>query len=426
MFKFVFQTKNKMNSIVHLLKTKLKLEYEYEISKKYQTFEFVSVKKIYKRTNKNSFLKKKNSWLPLFPDVKVKIKKPKFLYKDKNNKHFLLEKNSAYSLNDLANKTLVTGSILTNLENVKIINGTLLILIEKNLALVEGYGDLHWANFKLNKWPNAHHYPSARIKYYKKPIINKKIKLYRANDKIKKIKKGIYLSTRNDDQVYHWIFDNLSRLYCIDKISKLKTYPLIIKNQLSKFQKRTLKLLGIKNKIIYEKNYDIEVKKLIFPSIPSPPVLNKYTLNWLRNKFLLNIKKNHLFKKTNFPKKIFISRNDSNHRKIINENELSEKLQNIGYKIINLSKLKVEHQILLFNNADKIILPHGAAGIHLLFIKKNTKIFEIQSPDQLNNSLYLISKNFGGNHKIAIGKDPVDDYKKNYFIDVDKIIKNIE
>ena len=87
----------------------------------------------------------------MFPDVKVKIEKPKFLYKDKNNKHFLLEKNSAYSLNDLANKTLVTGSILTNLENVKIINGTLLILIEKNLDLVEGYGDLHWANFKLNK-----------------------------------------------------------------------------------------------------------------------------------------------------------------------------------------------------------------------------------------------------------------------------------
>ena len=62
------------------------------------------------------------------------------------------------------------------------------------------------------------------------------------NDKIKKIEKGIYLSTRNDDQVYHWIFDNLSRLYCIDKISKLKTYPLIIKNQLSKFQKRTFRI----------------------------------------------------------------------------------------------------------------------------------------------------------------------------------------
>ena len=36
MFKFVFQTKNKINSIVHLLKTKLKLEYENEISKKYE------------------------------------------------------------------------------------------------------------------------------------------------------------------------------------------------------------------------------------------------------------------------------------------------------------------------------------------------------------------------------------------------------
>ena len=45
MFKFVFQIKNKINSIVHLLKIKLKLEYENKISEKYQTFEFVSVKK---------------------------------------------------------------------------------------------------------------------------------------------------------------------------------------------------------------------------------------------------------------------------------------------------------------------------------------------------------------------------------------------
>ena len=165
---------------------------------------------------------------------------------------------------------------------------------------------------------------------------------------------------------------------------------------------------------------------MIFPSIPSPPVLNANALVWLRNKFLKNIKQNYKSLNINFSKKIFISRNDTGHRKILNENELSQKLNKLGYQTIELSKLKIYEQMLLFHNAKKIILPHGAAGIHLLFVKKNTCITEIQSPGQLNNSLYLISKNFKADHKISIGSNPVKGYEKNYYVNIDKIVKSLE
>jgi len=405
---------------------KFKIYYNESISKKYQSFEFISVKKYFKKSNRKLFLKNNNSWITLFPDTIVKIDKPKFSYFNKNNKNFLLEQNSAYSLKDLSKRIKISGSILANLRNVKIINDTLLILIEKNLALLEVYGDLNWANFILNKWPNKHHNPISSIKFYKKPKITKRVKIYKESKNIKNIKKGIYFSTRDDNQVYHWIFDNLTRLYCLDKIPKLRSYPLIIKNDLSKFQKETLELIGYKNKIIYQKEYDLNVENLIFPSIPSPPVLNANALEWLRNKFLKNIKKNYKISNINFSKKIFISRNDTNHRKILNENELSQKLSKLGYQIIELSKFKIHEQMLLFHNAKKIILPHGAAGIHLLFVKKNTDIVEIQSPDQLNNSLYLISKNFNANHKISIGSNPVKGYEKNYYVNIDKIVKSLE
>ena len=65
-------------------------------------------------------------------------------------------------------------------------------------------------------------------------------------------------------------------------------------------------------------------------------------------------------------------------------------------------------------------------SIHLLFVKKNTSITEIQSPDQLNNSLYLISKNFKADHKISIGSNPVKGYEKNYYVNIDKIVKSLE
>mgnify|MGYP001284453268 FL=1 len=422
----MFQLKRKIKSFVFWIMIKLKIYYNESVSKKYQSFEFISVKKYFKKSNKKLFLKNNNSWITLFPDVTVKIDRPKFSYFNKYNKNFLLEKNSAYSLKDLSKRKKISGSILANLKNVKIINDTLLILIEKNLALLEVYGDLNWANFILNKWPNKHHYPISSIKFYKKPKITKRVKIYKESKSIKSIKKGIYFSTRDDNQVYHWIFDNLTRLYCLDKFPQLRHYPLIIKNNLSKFQKETLKLIGCKNKIIYQKEYDLNVENLIFPSIPSPPVLNANALVWLRNKFLKNIKQNYKSLNINFSKKIFISRNDTGHRKILNENELSQKLNKLGYQTIELSKLKIYEQMLLFHNAKKIILPHGAAGIHLLFVKKNTCITEIQSPGQLNNSLYLISKNFKANHKISIGSNPVKGYEKNYYVNIDKIVKSLE
>ena len=422
----MFQLKIKIRSLIFWIMIKLKIYYNENISKKYQSFEFISVKKYFKKSNKKLFLKNNNSWLTLFPDVTVKINKPKFSYSNNNNKNFLLEQNSAYSLKDLSTRKKISGSILANLKNVKIINDTLLILIEKNLALLEVYGDLNWANFILNKWPHKHHYPISSIKFYKKPKITKRVKIYKESKSIKNIKKGIYFSTRDDNQVYHWIFDNLTRLYCLDKFPQLRHYPLIIKNNLSKFQKETLKLIGCKNKIIYQKGYDFNVENLIFPSIPSPPVLNANALLWLRNKFLKNIKQNYKSLDINFSKKIFISRNDTGHRKILNEKELSQKLNKLGYQTIELSKLKIYEQMLLFHNAKKIILPHGAAGIHLLFVKKNTSITEIQSPDQLNNSLYLISKNFKADHKISIGSSPVKGYEKNYYVNIDKIVKSLE
>jgi hypothetical protein len=422
----MFQLKRKIRSFIFWIMIKLKIYYNESVSKKYQSFEFISIKKYFKKSNKKLFLKNNNSWLTLFPDVTVKINKPKFSYSNKNNKNFLLEQNSAYSLKDLSIRKKISGSILANLKNVKIINDTLLILIEKNLALLEVYGDLNWANFILNKWPNKHHHPISSIKFYKKPKITKRVKIYKESKSIKSIKKGIYFSTRDDNQVYHWIFDNLTRLYCLDKFPQLRHYPLIIKNNLSKFQKETLKLIGCKNKIIYQKEYDLNVENLIFPSIPSPPVLNANALVWLRNKFLKNIKQNYKSLNINFSKKIFISRNDTGHRKILNENELSQKLNKLGYQTIELSKLKIYEQMLLFHNAKEIILPHGAAGIHLLFVKKNTSITEIQSPDQLNNSLYLISKNFKADHKISIGSNPVKGYEKNYYVNIDKIVKSLE
>jgi hypothetical protein len=406
-----------------------KLTFNIDNKNKLETFEFVSIKDLNQnQKNLKSFLKSQNCWITMFDDCSVSLTEPKFLFKSKYNNKFLNERNNGLSIVNLKKKIKLTGSILANLNNIKIINGTLLILKNNNIALVEGYGDYRWANFQMNKWPDAHNYPMGRINFYKKKTIYKRVKTYYIKKKIKIINEpAIFLSIRKeDDQVFHWTFENLTRLYCLDIIPQLKKYSLILKDPLSKFQKETLKLMGIKNKFIYAGENDLIVKKLFYPSIPSPSILNEKLILWLRKKLLSNAIKKLAKKKLNFNKRVFISRNDTGHRKIVNEKDLFQELKKKNFSLYKLSELSLEEQILLFNNAEIVIMSHGAGGIHTLFSSKKTSIIEIQSPLQPNNIFYCISTILGIKHIISFGCDPINDYKKNYYINVKLFIKNFE
>ena len=76
-------------------------------------------------------------------------------------------------------------------------------------------------------------------------------------------------------------------------------------------------------------------------------------------------------------KKIYITREDSNYRKIINEGDVVTLLREKGYKVINPQLYEIDEQIEIFSNAEKIIAPHGSNLANIIFCKTGTEIFEI-------------------------------------------------
>jgi len=134
--------------------------------------------------------------------------------------------------------------------------------------------------------------------------------------------------------------------------------------------------------------------------------------------------------------KIYISRQDSKKRKILNENELIPLLKKLNYQIITLSEMNVFEQINLFKNAKIIIGYHGAAFANLVFSLPKTKVIEIHPhPDiDLRTMMKAIAEINGLEHKFFFV-----DYKSNikdsknmtYFdgiVDVEKfkdLIKNL-
>ena len=84
-----------------------------------------------------------------------------------------------------------------------------------------------------------------------------------------------------------------------------------------------------------------------------------------------------------FNPKIYIRREDTNYRKILNEADLISKLREKKFSIINPHHFEILEQMKIFSNAEVIITPHGSNMTNIIFCKKGTKILEI-SP-QLNN-----------------------------------------
>ena len=74
-----------------------------------------------------------------------------------------------------------------------------------------------------------------------------------------------------------------------------------------------------------------------------------------------------------FAKRIFLSRKDCNRRNI-NENELKPILDKYGFEFVYSGEMDILSQARMFNQAEYIIGPSGAAFTNLLFCSKGCQV----------------------------------------------------
>ena len=87
-------------------------------------------------------------------------------------------------------------------------------------------------------------------------------------------------------------------------------------------------------------------------------------------------------------KKIYVTRDESDYRKIINNDDVINSLIKKGYKVINPQLYKIEEQIETFASAQKIIAPHGSNLANIIFCKEGTEILEIAPAFRDNEKIF--------------------------------------
>ena len=75
--------------------------------------------------------------------------------------------------------------------------------------------------------------------------------------------------------------------------------------------------------------------------------------------------------------KIFLSRQNSNYRNLINEDDIIKTLKLNNFLIIDTNNLSIFEQIRYFKKASVVIGATGSALTNIIFCKKGTKILEI-------------------------------------------------
>ena len=87
-------------------------------------------------------------------------------------------------------------------------------------------------------------------------------------------------------------------------------------------------------------------------------------------------------------KKIYVTREDSTYRKIINEDDVITLLRENGYRVINPQLYTIEEQIGIFSDAEKIIAPYGSNLANIIFCNPGTEIIEISPLFRDNEKIF--------------------------------------
>lgn len=214
------------------------------------------------------------------------------------------------------------------------------------------------------------------------------------------IREPVFFFIYNFDNYYHFLYDTLPYLYTFLYLKKqypqlklLVNYPNKFKKEFYKFNIDFLeKIINLDDMIIHDgKNKYLNV--YVSSSLTHGGFSNNPPRNEIFEIYNLIKSKINLANNINLPKKIYISRRTwinqdksnigtdyTTRRKMINEDELVDKLTKLGFVEIFAENLSSDEKIKLFSNAEIVIGSIGGGMANLLFCNKKTKSIIIVTP----------------------------------------------
>lgn len=223
---------------------------------------------------------------------------------------------------------------------------------------------------------------------------------------------------------YHWMFDVLPRLGLLEESKIPISRTVFNRKKFLPFQEETLAALGYTDDRIIEcgKDFHLQGKKLIVPSSTGyTGYMPKSSCDFLRKKFAR--KKSGKYAGID---RIYVSRENAQCRKVLNEHDVFRVLDRYGFQKVILETMSVADQADLFSSANIIVAPHGGGLTNLVFCEPGTKVIEIFSPKYVNVLYWVLSTHMDLDYYYCIGDGERPPSYEDPHIVWDNIVVNMD
>lgn len=217
------------------------------------------------------------------------------------------------------------------------------------------------------------------------------------------------LAGLSNNVYFHWMLDVLPRLkilqdggFNFDKID----YWLV--SDRHSWQRDSLHHFGIPpEKILPVHNHlHIQAERLIVPSFPGAAAWPQaWVCDWLKSSFLHSPFPSQT-PAPNLPKRLYLSRQKTGDRRVINEASVVQFLESKGFTTVYLETCTIAEQAQLFYNAEIIVSPHGSGLTNLAFCRPGTQVIELFSPNYVYPCYWYLSNLIGLDYAYLLGDVP--------------------
>lgn len=280
-------------------------------------------------------------------------------------------------------------------------------------------------NTFLNCW--GYIFKSGIFKYLLYPKYNLKKSIT--------VTRGFLLTGNMSDNFFHFLIDSLPRVLDYIELKKIDSDLKLIINHKRSFTEQYLALLPIsKNDIVWMRE-NLWVEKLFY-------VNNKYAQSNPSNTWPNFIYSPHHLKQmaqiclesalklkgqSNFPEKIYISREKVGTRVLLNEEEFVQNLKSFKIERIFLEDFSVAEQIILMSKAKVIVAVHGAGLANLIYVrhalvieffpfnKKLSTLYQMHQLGQIgsNRHVLYVTEHVSENQDFKLKLDDFEEFLAN-------------
>jgi capsular polysaccharide biosynthesis protein len=194
---------------------------------------------------------------------------------------------------------------------------------------------------------------------------------------------------------YHWFLDALPRLAVLPEFPD--DTKVLVHAELPAYKLDTLKWLGLEGRFRPTAERHLIIENYYFSSHASMTGgASPYSVAFLRRVFL-----NKADLSYDPPRKFYLRRVGKS-RGIVNEAEVLDFFQNLGWAIVDTEAMPLAQQIRLFAQAERIVTLHGGGLTNLLWCQPGCQVLELCASTYLNGVYEGLAESLRLNYRFLI------------------------